>query len=106
MAAGIFASRIFGLVRQRVIAHFFGQATVPADALAAAFRIPNFLQNLFGEGVLSASLIPEYTKLRAQGREADARHVAGAVAGLLALAVTVLVAVGVLARGHAQVPCA
>ena len=97
VAAGIFASRIFGLVRQRVIAHFFGQATVPADALAAAFRIPNFLQNLFGEGVLSASLIPEYTKLRAQGREDDARHVAGAVAGLLAVTVTVVVAIAVLA---------
>lgn len=97
VAAGIFASRIFGLLRQRVVAHFFGQATVPADALAAAFRIPNFLQNLFGEGVLSASLIPEYTKLRAQGREADARKVAGAVAGLLALAVTIVVAAGVIA---------
>jgi putative peptidoglycan lipid II flippase len=70
---------------------------VAADALAAAFRIPNFLQNLFGEGALSASFIPEYAKLRAQGREAEANQLAGAVAGLLGAVVTTAVAVGVLA---------
>ncbi|MEZ4584887.1 MAG: murein biosynthesis integral membrane protein MurJ [Gemmatimonadales bacterium] len=96
VAAGILASRIVGLVRQRVIAHYFGQATDSADALAAAFRIPNVLQNLFGEGVLSASLIPEYTKLRATGQDEEAERLAGAVAGLLAVAMTLLVAAGVL----------
>jgi peptidoglycan biosynthesis protein MviN/MurJ (putative lipid II flippase) len=45
-------------VRQRIIAHYLGQSTFAADAFYAAFRIPNFLQNLFGEGVLSASMIP------------------------------------------------
>ncbi len=84
-------------MRQRVIAHQFGQATVAADALAAAFRIPNLLQNLFGEGALSASLIPEYTKLRAAGRHDDAQRLAGAIAGLLAVVVTIIVALGVLA---------
>ena len=38
-----------------------------ADAFSAAFRLPNFLQNLFGEGVLSASLIPVYARLLAEG---------------------------------------
>ena len=84
-------------MRQRVIAHQFGQATAAADALAAAFRIPNLLQNLFGEGALSASLIPEYTKLRAAGRHDEAHRLAGAIAGLLSLVVTVVVALGVLA---------
>ena len=97
VAAGIFASRIFGLVRQRVLAHYFGQATTTADALAAAFRIPNFLQNLFGEGALSASFIPEYSRLRAQGQTEEARRLAGATAGLLAAVVTLVVAVGVIA---------
>jgi len=68
-----------------------------ADAFAAAFRIPNFLQNLFGEGVLSASFIPVYSRLTAEGRHQEARRVAGAVAGLLGLAVSVLVALGVTA---------
>ena len=96
VAAGIFSSRIFGLVRQRVLAHYFGQATTTADALAAAFRIPNFLQNLFGEGALSASFIPEYSKLKAQGKTEEARQLAGATAGLLAAVVTVFVVIGVL----------
>src|SRR5207253_2684369 len=48
VAAGIFLSRILGLVRNRVFAHYFGTSDA-ADAFNAAFRIPNFLQNLFGE---------------------------------------------------------
>jgi putative peptidoglycan lipid II flippase len=94
VALGILLSRIAGLVRQRVLAHYLG-LTDAADAFAAAFRIPNLLQNLFGEGVLSASFIPVYARLRAQGKDEEARRVAGAVAGLLALVVAVLVALGV-----------
>ncbi len=97
VSAGILASRLFGLVRQRVIAHYLGQSTDAADAFFAAFRIPNFLQNLFGEGVLSASMIPEYTRLVAAGRDDDARRLAGAVAGLLGAMVLALVALGVTA---------
>ncbi|HLG05783.1 MAG TPA: murein biosynthesis integral membrane protein MurJ [Gemmatimonadales bacterium] len=94
VAAGILLSRISGLVRQRVLAHFLG-LTDAADAFAAAFRIPNFLQNLFGEGVLSASFIPVYARLESQGHRDEARRVAGAVAGLLAAVVAILVALGV-----------
>ena len=68
-----------------------------ADAFNAAFRIPNFLQNLFGEGALSASFIPVYASLVAQGERREADRVAGAVGALLALVVSVLVLVGVLA---------
>ncbi len=95
VAVGILASRVFGLVRQRIIAHYLGQSTLAADAFYAAFRIPNFLQNLFGEGVLSASMIPEYTRLVAAGRRDDARRLAGAVGGLLGALVLVIVALGV-----------
>ena len=49
VAAGILLSRLVGLVRNRVFAHYFGTSDA-ADAFNAAFRIPNFLQNLFGEG--------------------------------------------------------
>src|SRR6185312_16214112 len=78
VAAGIFLSRIFGLVRESVFAHYFGISPA-ADAFRAAMRIPNVLQNLFGEGVLSASFIPVYAKLSAQGEEEEAGRVAGAV---------------------------
>ncbi len=94
VAAGILASRVFGLVRQRVISHYLGLSDA-GDAFAAAFRIPNVLQNLLGEGVLSASFIPVYARLRAEGRDEDARRVAGAVFGLLALVTAAIVAFGV-----------
>ena len=96
VAAGIFLSKIAGLVRETAFAHFFGNSDV-ADVFRAAFRIPNFLQNLFGEGVLSASFIPVYARLRAMGREDEASDVADAIATLLALVTSVLVLVGVLA---------
>jgi len=95
VAAGILLSRIAGLIRNRVFAHYFGTSDA-ADAFNAAFRIPNFLQNLFGEGVLSASFIPVYAGLRARGQEEEARTAAGVVAALLGLAVSVLVLIGVL----------
>ncbi len=95
VAAGILASRILGLVRNRVFAHFFGTSDA-ADVFNAAFRIPNFLQNLFGEGVLSASFIPIYAGLRARGEDAEAKRVAGAVAALLAIATSVLVLAGIV----------
>ena len=99
VAAGIFLSRIFGLVRDRVFAHYFGNSDA-ADAFRAAFRIPNFLQNLFGEGVLSASFIPVYANLLAKKDDAEARRTAGAVAALLGLTISFLVLVGVLATPY------
>lgn len=96
VAAGILLSRIFGLVRQKVLAYFLGDG-MAADVLTAAFRIPNFLQNLFGEGVLSASFIPAYSRLLAEGKREEAGRVAGAVLSLLSLAMSALVLVGVLA---------
>jgi putative peptidoglycan lipid II flippase len=96
VAIGILCSRVAGLVRLRVFAHFFGLQSDAADAFNAAFRIPNFLQNLFGEGALSASFIPVYAALVARGERREADRVAGAVASLLALVVALLVAVGLL----------
>src|SRR5260370_39598209 len=78
VASGILVSRLFGLVRERVFAYYFGNS-IAAGAFKAAFRIPNFLQNLFGEGVLSASFIPVYANLIAHGDREEADHVAGSV---------------------------
>src|SRR5438874_1016897 len=97
VAAGILLSRISGLVRQYFFARYFGLQADAADAFSAAFRIPNFLQNLFGEGALSASFIPVYAALVARGERDEADRVAGAVASLLALVVSMLVLAGVLA---------
>ncbi|MDQ3370852.1 MAG: murein biosynthesis integral membrane protein MurJ, partial [Myxococcota bacterium] len=91
-------SRIAGLVRERVIAHYLGLSPAAA-AFRAAMRIPNLLQNLFGEGVLSASFIPVYARLRAAGREEEARRVAHVIGTLLALVATTIAALGILAAG-------
>ena len=89
VAAGILFSRLSGFVRQRAVNHFFGLSPV-ADAFAAAFRIPNLMQNLLGEGVLSASFIPVYARLLEEERDEDAGRVAGAVLGLLTLTAGVI----------------
>jgi putative peptidoglycan lipid II flippase len=93
---GILLSRFAGLIRQTMTARYLG-ADLAADAFSAAFRIPNMLQNLFGEGVLSASFIPEYSRLLGKGDEEEATRLAGAVAGMLAVVVSILVLVGILA---------
>ena len=99
VGAGILISRIIGVVRQRVFGHYFG-VSLAADAFNAAFRIPNFLQNVFGEGALSASFIPVYAKLLAQDDEKEATRVANAIFGLLALITAVIVLIGVLATPY------
>ncbi len=98
VGTGILLSRLAGLVRDRVFAHYFGNSDA-ADAFRAAFRIPNFLQNLFGEGVLSASFIPVYAGLLAR-KDRDAHAVAGAIAAILAVTVSFFVLVGVWAAPY------
>jgi putative peptidoglycan lipid II flippase len=95
VGAGILLSRIVGVIRQRVFAHYFGTSAA-ADAFNAAFRIPNFLQNIFGEGALSASFIPVYAGLLARDDKEEANRVAGAILTLLALVTSLIVLVGVL----------
>ena len=96
VAVGILLSRLVGLVRDRVFAHYFGNSDA-ADAFRAAFRIPNFLQNLFGEGVLSASFIPVYARLHAEERHEESSQLAEAIFALLFFITTVLAVAGVLA---------
>jgi putative peptidoglycan lipid II flippase len=99
VGAGILISRIVGVVRQRVFAYYFGNS-LAADAFTAAFRIPNFLQNVFGEGALSASFIPVYANLLARGDKKEATRVADAVLTLLALVTSIIVLLGILATPY------
>jgi putative peptidoglycan lipid II flippase len=95
VGAGIFLSRIFGFVRQRVFAHFFGTGLF-ADAWGAALRMPNVIQNLLGEGTLSASVIPVYAELLEEGREEEAGRFAGAALGILTALAAALALLGIL----------
>lgn len=95
VALGILASRLIGLLRGRAFACYFGVGP-HADVLSMALRAPNFLQNLLGEGTLSAAFIPIYSRLLHEGRREEAGRFAGAVFGLLAATAGTLALLGVL----------
>jgi putative peptidoglycan lipid II flippase len=95
VAGGILLSRVAGLVRERVTAQFLG-TSLYADAFRAGLRMPNFLQNMLGEGTLSASFIPIYSELLHEGRREDAGRFAGAIFSLLLALAGVLSLVGVI----------
>ena len=82
VGAGIFFSRVSGFVRNVLLALFFGASGL-MDVWVAATKIPNVIQNLLGEGTLSASVIPVYAEFLEDGREEEAGRFAGAVLGIL-----------------------
>jgi putative peptidoglycan lipid II flippase len=95
IGAGIFLSRLLGLLRQSLIAKYLGADWV-SDAFNGAFKITNFLQNLFGDGALSASFNPVSASALARGDDEEADRIAGAVASLLAMIISLIVLLGIL----------
>ncbi len=95
VAAGILSSRLLGLVRDQLVAYFFGLGR-HADVLRTVFRGPNILQNLIGEQTLSASFIPIYSRLVSEGKREEAGRLAGALFGLLLAAGAALALLGIL----------
>ncbi len=89
------ATRLLGLVRERVFAHFFGLG-LEADAFRAALKIPNVIRNLLGEGTLSASFIPVYAQMLERGETDAARRLAGAVVSFLLLVASIASVAGIL----------
>ncbi|WP_263784796.1 murein biosynthesis integral membrane protein MurJ [Salinibacter grassmerensis] len=95
VAGGIFLSRILGLLRERTVAYFFGVGA-HADVLQVAFKSPNLLQNLLGEGTISAAFIPIYSRLIDEERPEAAGRFAGAIFGLLLAAAAGVALLGVV----------
>ena len=95
VAAGIFSSRVLGLLRERTVAYFFG-VSAHADVLQVAFKSPNLLQNLLGEGTISAAFIPIYSRLIEEERHEAAGRFAGAIFGLLLAVAGGLALLGIL----------
>lgn len=90
-----FLSRILGLVRDMVLARFFGTG-MAADAFFVAFRIPNLLRRLFAEGSLTIAFIPVFTEYLMIRTRKDAFELARAVLTLLALILAVVTLLGVI----------
>ena len=69
IGAATMTSRVLGLVREQVLAYWFGAGDA-MDAFLVAFRVPNLLRDLFAEGAMSAALVPTFSKaLATEGRE-------------------------------------
>ncbi|UCG32403.1 MAG: murein biosynthesis integral membrane protein MurJ [Phycisphaerales bacterium] len=86
-------SRISGFARDITFGYFFG-ATGLASAFAVAFTIPNLFRRLFGEGALSAALIPVLAKRLHDEGEAGGAALTGRVFSWLAFVVSALVLLG------------
>jgi putative peptidoglycan lipid II flippase len=99
-SAGIFglatiASRILGLVRDQVVAFYFGAGDAN-DAFRVASRIPNLVRDLFAEGAMSAAFVPTFTRqLTLHGRD-RAWHLASSVINALILVTGVIVVAGII----------
>ena len=65
MGLATFCSRILGLVRELLLASYFG-ASGMTDAFFVAYRIPNLLRDLFAEGAFSAAFVPVFTQTKVQ----------------------------------------
>jgi putative peptidoglycan lipid II flippase len=95
VTAGIILSRLFGLIRQRIVGHYFGISGL-ADLVVVSFRVGNIIQNLLGEGTLSASFIPVYARARASGQDREAKRFALTALGFLMLTTAIAAAVAVI----------
>ena len=88
-------SRVFGLVRDMVIAYFFG-AAAGADAFFLAFRIPNFFRRLFAEGAFNQAFVPVLTEYQSKKTASEVKELVDRTSGTLGLVLLALTVIGVL----------
>lgn len=89
------ASRVLGLIRDRVFAHFFGAGDA-MDAFYVATRIPNLLRDLFAEGSMSAAFVPTFTRHLTQRGKPDAWRLGSQVLNALLLVTGIVVTLGII----------
>ena len=88
-------SRVLGLVRDIVLASSVG-ASAGADAFFVAFKIPNFLRRLFGEGAFAQAFVPVFSEIREKDGEASVKRLIDQVAGRFGLILVAISILGVL----------
>ena len=96
VGAATLLSRVLGLVREQVMAGFFG-AGFATDAFNVAFRIPNLLRDLFAEGALSSAFVPSFTAVLQQRGEAAAWTFARQLISILVVVLGVVCIAGWIA---------
>ncbi|PKN00969.1 MAG: murein biosynthesis integral membrane protein MurJ [Elusimicrobia bacterium HGW-Elusimicrobia-1] len=95
VSAGTVVSRILGYLRDMLVAQFFG-AGVFADAFYAAYRIPNLIRRLLGEGSVSAAVIPVLSAVRAESGDEEAQKLLTILFTLLVIILGAVTAAGVI----------
>ena len=98
VSIAVMVSRILGLARETVIGYYF-PSKGSADAFYLAFRIPNFLRDMFGEGILSKAFITTFLATEAEDGEAAAWNLANRIFNL-----TCLVLIGITILGFVFAP--
>ena len=88
-------SRVFGFLRDVVVAAFFGTSAA-ADAFFVAFRIPNLLRRLLGEGSLTAAFVPVFTQYLTQKSKAEAIELANVVFTALSIILVFVSLLGIV----------
>lgn len=96
VSASTFISRIFGFVRDMVVAHAFGAGSA-ADAFFVAFKIPNFLRRLFAEGAFSQAFVPVLSEYKTQRAPDEVKVFLDRVTGSLAAVLGLMTALGIVA---------
>ncbi|MEW5982156.1 MAG: murein biosynthesis integral membrane protein MurJ [Acidobacteriota bacterium] len=98
IGAATMTSRVLGLVRDQVMAFFFG-AGDQMDAYNVAFRLPNLVRDLFAEGAMSAAFVPTFTRALATNDRQTAWRLGSLVVNVLVLATGAVVVVGMVFAG-------
>ena len=96
VSIAVMASRLLGLVREKVIAYYFA-AGVGGDAFYAAFRIPNLMRDLFGEGALSKAFVTTFTATELEDGEEAAWRLASRIFNASFLLLTLVTVAGIFA---------
>lgn len=95
VSIAVMFSRVLGLIREMIFAHFFGAGFL-YDAYVVAFRIPNVLRDLFAEGALSVAFVKVFTDYQINKGEKEAWRLASLVLNLLAVVMSVICIVGII----------
>ncbi|HIJ79088.1 MAG: murein biosynthesis integral membrane protein MurJ [Desulfobulbaceae bacterium] len=95
VSIAVMCSRVLGLAREQVFAAMFG-AGFAFDAFVVAFRIPNMLRDLFGEGALSAAFVAVFSEYDTNKGERQTWALAGNVLVFIGLLLSCLTLVGII----------
>jgi putative peptidoglycan lipid II flippase len=95
VSIAVMGSRVLGLVREQVLANYFGSGFA-YDAFLVGFRIPNTLRDLFAEGALSVAFVKTFTDYIEKKGESEAWKLASLVMNALAIVLSVITIIGII----------